>query len=246
MDDRLLSGKFRLDRSRNATVQVFEHLRELIVSLAIKPGTVLPRNEVSEYFALSLTPVREALARLEEERLVDIYPQHVTRVAAIDLASARQAHFLRLSLELEIASVSAQSANPGLEKLLLGLVGRQRYCLESGDLENFTRADMEFHQTLYEQANMPDLWSYMRSKSGNLDRLRRLHLHLNGKAQSILDQHTKIAHYIGLGDAEAARRHVREHLSGTLHILNSLQEQSLGDVLPEDYSPSAYPLAQPA
>lgn len=69
-------GAFRLDRSRNATLQVFEHLRELIVSLAIAPGTVLARPQLCEYFGLSQAPIREALLRLEEERLVDIYPQH--------------------------------------------------------------------------------------------------------------------------------------------------------------------------
>jgi DNA-binding GntR family transcriptional regulator len=244
MGDRL-PGKFQLDRSRSATVQVFEHLRELIVTLAIKPGAVLPRNELSEYFDLSLTPVREALTRLEEERLVDIYPQHVTRVSAIDLASARQAHFMRLSLELEIASVAAGSPNPQLEKLLLSLVARQRYCLEIGDLEAFTRADMEFHQAMYAQAHLPDLWSFMRSKSGNLDRLRRMHLPLNNKAQSILDQHTQIAHYIGQGDAEKARNHVREHLSGTLHVLNALREKNLDDLLPENYSPEAFAISYP-
>jgi DNA-binding GntR family transcriptional regulator len=234
-----LPGKFQLDRSRSATLQVYEHLRELIVTLALKPGTVLSRSELSDYFDLSQTPVREALARLEEERLVDIYPQHVTRVSAVDLSSARQAHFLRLSLELEIVSVAARSPNPKLEKLLLSLISRQRYCLEIDDLESFTRADMEFHQAMYAEADLPDLWSCMRSKSGNLDRLRRLHLPVKGKAHSILDEHTQIARYIGAGDAEEARTHVREHLSGTLGILNALREKNLEDTLPEDYSPEA-------
>jgi DNA-binding GntR family transcriptional regulator len=235
-----LPGKFQLDRSRSATVQVFEHLRELIVTLAIKPGAVLSRTDLSNYFDLSQTPVREALGRLEEEGLVEIYPQHATRVSAIDLSSARQAHFLRLSLELEIASVAARSPNPQLEKLLLSLVSRQRYCLQMDDLESFTRIDMEFHQAMYEHAHLPDLWSYMRSKSGNLDRLRRMHLPLNGKAQSILDEHTQIALHIGAGEHEKARSHVREHLSGTLQILNTLRENKLEDVLPENYSPEAF------
>lgn len=239
MDDPL-PGKFILDRSRSATVQVFEHLRELIVTLAIKPGAVLSRTELCDYFDLSQTPVREALARLGEERLVDIYPQHATRVSAIDLSSARQAHFLRLSLELEIASTAARSPNPQLERQLLDLVSRARNCLDIEDLEGFTRLDMEFHLAMYEQADLPDLWTTMRSKSGNLDRLRRMHLPLNGKAQSILDQHTKIARHIGAGDAEQARNHVRQHLSGTLHILNALRDQKLEVVLPENYLPEAF------
>jgi DNA-binding GntR family transcriptional regulator len=228
---------FRLDRSRNATTQVFEHLRAQIVGLAIKPGAVLDRPQLSEYFSLSLSPIREALLRLEEEKLVDIYPQHQTRVRAIDLASARQAHFLRLSVELEIVHVLAQAPNPLLEKALLDLLARQRAALDAGDLEHFTAIDMEFHRRLYEEAGLPDLWATMRSRSGNLDRLRRLHLNLPliDKASSILAEHTGIARCIGRGDAAGAQATVRTHLSGTLAALEALRTRFPEMILPPDY-----------
>src|SRR5437764_3677967 len=231
-----LDGPFRLDRSRNATAQVFEHLRAQIVGLARQPGAVLARPALCEYYQLSQSPIREALLRLEEERLVDIYPQHQTRVRAIDLASARQAHFFRLSVELEMVWVLARQPNPGLGQALQQLVTRQRGCLEDGDLENFTRIDMDFHKRMYEEAGLPDLWALNRSLSGNLDRLRRLHLPLNGKAQSILQQHGGIARAIVQGDAAGAQKMVRDHLSGTLQALEVLRERFPDLVLPADYA----------
>ncbi len=234
-----LPGHFQLDRSRNATVQVFEHLRELIVTLAIKPGMVLSRTQLADYFKLSLTPVRDALSRLEEERLVEIYPQHLTRVGKIDLASARQAHFLRLSIELEIVAALAGTPDPVLAGQLGALVNRQRACLQSQDLENFTRIDMEFHKTMYLAAQLPDLWTMMRSSSGNLDRLRRLHLPLNGKAQSILAEHGAIVDCIAQGDPAAGRDVVRAHLSGTLSVLDALRQTYRDFVLPVDYAPES-------
>jgi DNA-binding GntR family transcriptional regulator len=226
---------FHLDRSRNATAQVFEHLRELIVSLAIKPGTVLARPQLCDYYNLSLSPVREALLRLEEEHLVDIFPQHQTRVRRIDLAQARQAHFLRLSVELEMAHVLARQPNPALARGLIDLVERQAVCLASGDLGLFTEIDMAFHRRLYEAAAVPDLWSMMRSRSGNLDRLRRLHLPLNGKAQSIIVEHTQIARAIERGDAPGAQAQVRTHLSGTLSAIDALRLRYPDLLLPVDY-----------
>src|SRR6266571_2831552 len=98
---------FRHDRSRHAAVQVSEHLRSMIISLGFKPGTVLPRQDLADYFGLSLTPIRDALMQLEKEGLVDIFPQSATVVRQIDVAAARQAHFLRLSVELEIADTLA-------------------------------------------------------------------------------------------------------------------------------------------
>jgi DNA-binding GntR family transcriptional regulator len=235
----LLPGAFRLDRSRSATVQVFEHLRAQIVSLAIPPGTVLARPQLCDYFKLSQSPIREALLRLEEERLVDVYPQHQTRVRGIDLAAAREAHFLRLSVELELVWVLAQGPRPALEKTLLQLAERQRAALAGGDLDTFTAIDMEYHRRMYEEAELTGLWTMMRSRSGNLDRLRRLHLPVNGKAKSIFEQHAAIARCIGKGDAAGAQRLVRTHLSGTLSALDALRTRHPGMMLPEDYAPRA-------
>ena len=235
----VLAGVFRLDRSRSATAQVFEHLRAQIVSLAIPPGTVLARPQLCDYFGLSQSPIREALLRLEVERLVDIYPQHQTRVRGIDLAAAREAHFLRLSVELELVWVLAQSPQPALEKTLLQLVERQRAALAAGDLDTFTALDMAFHRRMYEEAELSELWTMMRSRSGNLDRLRRLHLPVNGKARSIFEQHAAIARCIGQGDAAGAQRLVRTHLSGTLSALDALRERHAGMLLPDDYAPRA-------
>jgi DNA-binding GntR family transcriptional regulator len=235
-----LPGTFRLDRSRSASIQAYEHLRDQIVSLAIPPGTVLPRAELSDYFGLSATPIRDALMRLEEEGLVDIFPQHVTRVSSIDLGAARQAHFVRMALELEIAYQCAQQPDPALAQTLTALVARQRDSLAAGDLHQFVRADMEFHRTMYHALGLDDVWLNMRSQSGNLDRLRKKHLPLASKAESILEEHTVLAQCIAAGDPDGARDCVREHLSGTLHILTALRAKNLKDVLPDNYSPEAY------
>lgn len=227
-----LPGNFTPDRSRNATAQVFEHLRELIVTIALEPGTVLARQQLADYFKLSTTPIRDALLRLEEERLVDIYPQHLTRVSAIDLASARQAHVLRLSVELEMVHQLAERRPAQLDGALDDLIVRQRQALERDDLENFTRIDLEFHRTLYQAADISDLWQLVRRLSGNLDRLRRLHLPLNSKAQRILADHSDIATAIAAGNSAQARDAVRRHLSGTLSQINALREQYPDFVLP--------------
>ena len=126
----------------------------------------------------------------------------------------------------------AERPDPGLERTLLQLVEQQRACLETGDLKNFTRVDLAFHQQLYEAAQLEQLWSVMRSSSGNLDRLRRLHLPLNGKAQSILEEHSAIARAIGAGDPEAAQHCVRQHLSGTLSEIEQLKRKYPSFMLP--------------
>src|SRR3982751_1691208 len=109
-----LPRKERLDRSRHAAPQVFERLREMILVLDLVPGTVLSRAELAARFGVSQTPIRDALLRLGEEGLVDIFPQHATVVSRINLASARQAHFLRKSIELEVVRTLASQPSPAL------------------------------------------------------------------------------------------------------------------------------------
>lgn len=226
------SGPFNLDRSRNAAVQVYEFLREEIVSMALKPGTVLPRNELSAHFDLSLTPIRDALMRLEEEGLVDIFPQHATRVRGINIDSARQAHFMRLALELEIVRSLAAKRDPQLVATLQHRVTQQRIALEANDLDGFTRADQAFHREMYTAAGADELWRLVRGRSGNMDRLRRLHLPLNGKADGILQDHAEIADAIGAGSPQRAEEVVRRHLSGTLSELEDLRTKYPGYWMP--------------
>ena len=198
---------YKHDRSRHAAVQVFDHLRSMIISLALKPGTVLPRLELADYFALSLTPIRDALLRLEEEGLVDIFPQHATVVRQIDVMSARQAHFLRLSMELEIVDTLARARPPELVRNLRATIALQLAADAAGDVERFSQADLDFHRQMYQAAHVEALWDLLRSKSGNLDRLRRLHLQVPivRKAASILHDHAAIVDAIEQNDAALAQ-----------------------------------------
>jgi DNA-binding GntR family transcriptional regulator len=104
-----MAEAIQLDRGRQAAPQVFETLREMIISLALTPGAVLSRANLLEQFGLSQTPIRDALLRLAEEKLVDIFPQHATVVSAIDLRLAYQAQFLRRAVELEVVRTLALS-----------------------------------------------------------------------------------------------------------------------------------------
>jgi len=219
---------FKLDRTRTASAQVFDHLRELITTLTRAPGTQLDRAELGEYFKLSSTPVRDALSSLRDENLVDIYPQHATIVRAIDIGAVKEAQFLRLSLELEVAASLARQRDPGLVHALEGLISQQTFALSRKDYDAFARLDMMFHRQMFISAQVEGLWHFLRSMSGNLDRLRRLHLPLADKGERVLADHARIVGAIASGDAGMAQACIREHLSGTLMQLQTLMERYPG------------------
>jgi DNA-binding GntR family transcriptional regulator len=213
----------RLDRERQAAPQVFERLRGMIIALELPPGSALSRAALASQFGVSSTPIRDALMRLAEEGLVDVFPQHATVVSRIDIRLAQQAHFLRQALELEIVRILALAGEKPLAAKLDRLITRQQQFAKAGDFEGFMAADNDFHAELYAASDKHDLWTLVRSRSGHIDRLRRLHLPSPGKAQDIVRHHRLIAKAIGAGEPARAQEHLRTHLSGTLSDLATIR-----------------------
>jgi DNA-binding GntR family transcriptional regulator len=213
----------RLDRDRQAAPQVFERLRKLITSLALPPGSPLSRNALAGQFGVSSTPIRDALMRLEEEGLVEVFPQYATVVSRIDIGLAQQAHFLRQALELEIVKRLALERPERLVEELNTTIARQQKFAKAGDFEQFMGADNDFHRELYAATGNQELWDLVRSRSGHIDRLRRLHLPTPGKAQDIVRHHRLIVKAIGANQPDDAQHHLRKHLSGTLGYLAEIR-----------------------
>jgi DNA-binding GntR family transcriptional regulator len=218
----------RLDRDRQAAPQVFERLRYLIISLKLPPGSPLSRAALAEQFGVSSTPVRDALMRLDEEGLVDVFPQHATVVSRIDVDLAREAHFLRLAVELEIVRSLALERPDALIGELQRSLELQRQLREAGEFEAFMNADTDFHQQLYAAASRQGIWILVRKRSGHVDRLRRINLPSAAKANDILGLHGQIVQAIEHRAPDEAQEHLRVHLSGTLRDIDKIRARYPG------------------
>ncbi|UUX48871.1 GntR family transcriptional regulator [Nisaea acidiphila] len=206
-----------------AVQQIYAELRAQIVDLVLPPGASISKKDIADRFGVSQTPVREALILLEEEGLVDIFPQSRTVVSYIDVQSAREAHVLRRSVEVEIARILAGKITE-IELIdLRAILQRQNAFLKSGDLAAFSAADNDLHRRMYELADLAGLWDIVRARRAHLDRLRNLHLPSKGKARSILREHRRIIDCLELKDPDAAERAVREHLRGTVSATGEIR-----------------------
>lgn len=217
-------SKQQIDGSRQAGRQIQEILRERIQSLTWVPGEVLSRNEIQLEFGVSQTPVRDALIRLAEEGLVEIYPQHATIVSRIDLKQAHQSQFLRTSLEQQVAEELARSPDPRLLDDLESQLHYMGMVSSRGDIEAFLEADWRFHQTMYQAAGVPDLWQLVKHQGSNLERYRKLY-HRQNRAPQVLSDHRSIIEAIRNGDVQAARSRAKEHISRSLKNIEELRAQ---------------------
>ncbi len=216
---------YTLDHTRHVAPQVVEALRAAIISMELAPGIALDRAELAQRFGISQTPVRDALIRLSEEGLVIIRAQYTTQVSRIDVPAAREAHFLRRSIEIEIARQLAISHEDSVIADLRTQLARQADLAAQKDFLGFIAADKEFHRLMYVAAGLPRLWSTVVRMSGHVDRLRLLHSPFVGKTESILRAHQAILEAIESRDVEAAQHAVRDHLSGTLASVDEIQKR---------------------
>ena len=106
----VIGSRWDEKRSMTASARIHAALRDRIVALELAPGSALPEKEFAESFGVSRTPVREALLRLAEEQLVDIYPQSGTFVAPIRVSVVQDAMVIRNALERFAAGAAAARA----------------------------------------------------------------------------------------------------------------------------------------
>lgn len=224
-----------LDRSRQVAVQVYEILRERILAVELAPGALLVRGDIQEEFGVSQTPVRDALLRLQEEGLVDIFPQHATLVSRIDIGHARQAQFLRLSLELEAVRRLAADSPAETAAELAEVLEQQDRVADPSTHDRFDALDRDFHRVLYARSGNLGLWRMMRTRSTHLDRLRRLNLPMPGKMQAVLEDHRAIVRAVEAGNRSGeAEQAMRRHLSGTLAMVDAISDRYPEFVLRDD------------
>ena len=213
-------GRGRRDRS--ASTAVYEALRESIISLEYPPDTALSRSELARRCQVSVTPVREAILRLEQEGLVKTYPQYKTVVTRIDIDHLREAHFLRSALEIEVARVLAGKDPSCLDAAAAILDEQMAVGTDTARMACFARLDRAFHEALFAAAGQPGLTALLRERTGHFDRLRNLDLPSPGKMSNVLQQHQAILEAIRSGDPLRSAEAMRIHLSGTVATINEL------------------------
>jgi DNA-binding GntR family transcriptional regulator len=140
-----------------------EIIRQEIIFLRLRPGTRVSENELARRFGTSRTPVREALFRLVDEGLVEVWPQRGTFITRISLQAVRRARFVREALEVAILHRAAANgvSDPSLRALEKAISDQEASQCEP---ERFTLADDAFHRALAEAIDVGNVWTVLEKK----------------------------------------------------------------------------------
>lgn len=204
--------------------QIYEQLRRAITSLSMLPSEALSEKELSLQLGVSRTPVREALIRLADEGLIDIFPQRGSFVAPIRLRDVEEAQFIRESLEVAVAKrLSAGCSSRFLAEVKSNLSDQEK-AVSAEALDLFLELDEAFHRSFCEEAGLSKSWRVIQTVKLQMDRVRYLSLPDLGHLRALLVQHRSIVDAIESGDAELAGAAMALHLKEVLKTAQKLSE----------------------
>jgi DNA-binding GntR family transcriptional regulator len=212
-------------QSGNARTQAYAVLRDAIVSGELTPGRQLSENELAELLGVSRTPIREALIRLGDDRLVAIIPQLGTFVSRISTSAVQDAQFIREALECSAIRLTAERAERGDLAALDAIVTRQAQVRDAGDFDRFYVLDDEFHGALCELSGHGVAWSLAQRANGHLNRVRRLSLPQPRYLTEMVAEHQLVVEAVRRGDPDAAELSLRHHLRMVLSALPALRDE---------------------
>lgn len=186
------------------------------MSLRLKPGDPIIEKEVAARYGVSRTPVREAMQRLADERLVEIFPQSGTFVARIPYDDLPEAMVIRKALETAAVRLAAERASKSQILALATIVEQQREAAEAGDRGAFHRADEAFHAKIAEISGFPGIWRQVLQVKVQVDRYRRMTLAQEGRMAQVIADHERILSGIAAGTPEDAASAMVLHLDAVL------------------------------
>jgi DNA-binding GntR family transcriptional regulator len=213
----------RRERTTSANA-IYRDLQQQIVTMTLKPGTALGEQMLADRYGVSRTPVREAVIRLSEERLVDVLPQQGTFVSRLDIALIPEAVVIRQALEGATVQEAARVATAGDVEVLDDIIAEQTRYRDRSHVDRFMAADEAFHEAIAAMAGLPGVWSYLRPAKIHIDRARWLTVPFLG-ASAALAEHKIIRDALAAHDPAAALSAMRAHLQAVLPDVSSLQSQ---------------------
>ncbi|MBR4889237.1 MAG: GntR family transcriptional regulator [Clostridia bacterium] len=202
--------------------QVFEQLENDIIMGTIPRGDILTELKLAETLGVSRTPIREALRRLEQERLIEDTGKGslvlgITEEDLIDIMSIRE------HIEGLVSYYATVNMTPEGLRELTHIVDLQDYYFNKGDLVHLQQADDMFHDTICKLSRRSVLMDTMTPLLRKTRRYRRISMEDPNRIPKTNAEHRKMYEAIAAGNAELAKELTTQHISNAKeHMIGGL------------------------
>ena len=194
--------------------QAYRFIRDRLVMLDIPPGSPLNEEELGSTLGMGRTPIREALKRLESERLVVAYPRRGTFATDVNISDLAHISEVRRTLEPMATAAAAERATTADRATLTELRAQLDAGVPAGDNSELLRTDLALHRAIYRCVHNPFLEDTLIRYDNLATRIWCVFVpRLSGMAGHV-DEHVPLLTAIIEGDTEKAAALTLEHVTG--------------------------------
>ncbi len=194
------------------TLRAYREIRRRILDNDMPPNAQYLEQELADALGMSRTPVREALIRLSDERLVEVRPRHGARVLPVSVDDMREIYELLTELEaLAARNVADRGLNRDEIRLLEDAVADMDAALERDDLMSWAQNDEIFHTRLVNLANNSRMTQIVTTFRDQAYRARMQTLKLRPQPVDSNRDHANVVEAIRKRDGETAASIHRRH-----------------------------------
>ena len=200
---------------RTKAEAVYQELSAHILDGRMEPGSTVNQEGLAASLGVSITPLREALRRLESDGLVILEAHRTLTVAPLSAAEVRELYAVRLQLDPYAAGLAARLASPEAVDRIEALAARKLETTARGRL----KANREFHQAIYRSAGNTALAEILDRLWDRTDRYRLIVVRVESERRKVEREHREIAAAIRGRDPVQATDLMRSHVETTLKLV---------------------------
>jgi DNA-binding GntR family transcriptional regulator len=194
--------------------QAYYLLRDRIVTLRLPPGSLVNERELMDELGLGRTPIREALQRLADDDLVEVFPRRGIYVGPVDVGDLGAISEVRAELEGFVSRLAAQRRTDADRAELESLMVELAALGGDPDERRLIHLDQRIHRLIYRAAHNPFLEAALDRSYIHALRLWFVALDRVPQLEDAVQEHRDLLEAIATGDASAAEAHAREHVIG--------------------------------
>lgn len=201
-----------------ATVEeVYQNMCDRIVSLQLEPGLKISENQICEDYGVSRSVIRTVFTRLNQRKLIEVYPQRGTYISKINLEFIADLLFLRTAIEKEVLyqifDMMDLRQRHELTKQLRDNLERQVSYINSTTYEpEFKKLDSDFHKIMIDSVHRYNLMELLEEQMIHITRWRNFDVVFDHRVPELIMQHTAIYQAICDNDLTRASRAMSDHL----------------------------------
>jgi DNA-binding GntR family transcriptional regulator len=199
---------------RSTREQIIDRLREDIYSGRLAEGERLQEVKLAQQFGVSRGPIREALAQLTQEGLLEAKPNRGVRVSHSDSDAVRELIVpIRRVIETFALKHFFHDLNERDFQAWDSLLQHLKNACERKDLAAITQYDLAFHRSILIRAGVPALLTIWQTILARIRRhFRYATSHFGADLLDIYEQHQRLVDAFRQGDREAAIKALEEHI----------------------------------